>query len=192
MVSSRALFTLAVGAVAAQRLLETRVSARNEAALRAQGAREHASGQYVQMRLLHGSWLVAMLAEVWFFDRVFDARVAAVAASVFVVGQLLRAAAMHALGPRWTVKIITVPGESAVRRGVFAWIRHPNYLGVCLEIAALPLVHGAWITAVVYSVWNAWLLRSRIRAEEKALTLDAGYDAVMAGRPRFLPQWWSR
>jgi methyltransferase len=73
------------------------------------------------------------------------------------------------------VRIITLPGEGVVNTGVFSRLRHPNYLGVALEIAALPLVHGAWLTAVVASVLNALVLRARIRVEESALIKDANY-----------------
>jgi methyltransferase len=38
-----------------------------------------------------------------------------------------------------------------------------------LATVALPLVHTAWITALVFSILNVWLLRSRIDAENAAL-----------------------
>ena len=44
-------------------------------------------------------------------------------------------------------------------------------LAVVVEIAALPLVHSAWITAVVWSVANAILLRERVAVENAALDL---------------------
>ena len=50
---------------------------------------------------------------------------------------------------------------------------------------ALPLVHGAWLTAVVVHAGNAWLLRVRIRAEEQAL--GESWEHAFAGRPRFVP-----
>jgi methyltransferase len=41
---------------------------------------------------------------------------------------------------------------------------------VVVEGIALPLVHSAWLTAVVFTVLNAvLLLRHRIPAEERAL-----------------------
>ena len=35
------------------------------------------------------------------------------------------------------------------------------------EGVALPLVHTAWITALVFSLLNAWLLSTRIRVETR-------------------------
>ena len=40
-------------------------------------------------------------------------------------------------------------------------------------------MHTAWITAVVFSVLNAWLLRVRITAENAALTLAASAPAAV-------------
>lgn len=173
------LFTVLVLAVALQRLWEVRRSARHEARIVARGGREHAAGQMAWMRAIHTLWLGGMLAEAWIVRRTTPTWLLAVAAVAFVAGQALRLSAMHALGPRWTVKVMTVP-EPAVSSGVFRWLRHPNYIGVCLELAALPLLGGAYVTAIVASVANAVLLRRRIAAEEAALRAESSYDAVFA------------
>jgi methyltransferase len=64
---------------------------------------------------------------------------------------------------------MTVPGGSLVQRGIYQHIRHPNYLGVELEILAAPLVHSAYLTSAVFGAANLLLLRDRIRREEQAL-----------------------
>jgi methyltransferase len=46
---------------------------------------------------------------------------------------------------------------------------HPNYVAVVAEGVALPLVHTAWMTAVVFTVLNAGVLSVRIRLENQAL-----------------------
>lgn len=183
----RIAFTVLVLLVAVQRLAELRRSRRNEEVLRARGAREHAPEQMMPMRVLHAAWLVSMLVESWLFDRTRALAVAVPAILVVGLGQMLRRLAMRALGDRWNVKILTLPGAPPVAGGVFRRIRHPNYLGVVLEIAALPLVGGAWITAIVFSLANAVLLFFRIRAEEAALRADNDY-ARLSDRPRFVPR----
>ncbi len=185
---SRVAWTVLVVLVAAQRVWELRRSARNEARLRAMGGVEHAPGQMTWMRALHATWLAAMLAEVWLLDAPFIPALAVVATLVFGIGQGIRMMAIHELGPRWTVKIMTVPGEEAMTTGLFKYIRHPNYVGVVLEIAALPLIHGAFVTSTIWSVSNVMLLRARIRAEEAALRADAHYEQTQGARPRFLPR----
>lgn len=183
-----AAYVALVGAVAIQRMLEVRVSRLNEAELRARGGREHAPGQMPVMIALHTIWLVCALAEVLLLDRPFIAWLGLPALFVFCVGQTLRLLAITALASRWTVKIITVPDEPAVHAAIFRHVRHPNYLGVILEVAALPLVHTAWLTAVFFSIANGLLLKQRIRAEEKALCESSDYATCFEGRPRFLPK----
>ena len=61
--------------------------------------------------------------------------------------------------------MIVVPGAPRVTGGPYRWLPHPNYVAVVVEGFALPLVHSAWITALVFTVLNAALLRTRIRVE---------------------------
>jgi methyltransferase len=56
-----------------------------------------------------------------------------------------------------------------------------------VELLALPLVHTAWITAVVGSVAHVFVLRARIAAEDRVLLADADYAARMGHKPRFIP-----
>jgi methyltransferase len=74
-------------------------------------------------------------------------------------------------GGRWTTRIVVLPGAPLISAGPYRWLRHPNYLAVVLEIVSLPLVHTAWLTALVFSLLDGFLLRVRIRAEEEALGL---------------------
>jgi methyltransferase len=181
-------FVALVALVGVQRLWELDKSRVHELAILKAGGREHAPGQMAIMRALHGAWLVAMVVEVLALRRPFHAAIALSALIVFAVGQTLRTVAMRTLGNRWTVKIMTLPGIPPVEHGVYRWLRHPNYVGVALEIVALPLVHGAWLTCVCFTLANGALLRARILAEERALTLDSGYGALLVQRPRFLPR----
>lgn len=161
--------------LAIQRLLEVRVSQRHAAWLLQRGGREHAPHQYQIMKVLHSSWFVAMLLEIILLRRRLQRPLAMGAGLLFAVGQGLRYAAIRTLGRRWTARVVTVPGAPPVTRGIYRYVRHPNYLGVILEIAAAPLVHGAYWTAFLYSVANFFLLRARIRVEEEALGADNGY-----------------
>ena len=65
--------------------------------------------------------------------------------------------------------MVVLPGVPLVRRGPYRCLRHPNYLAVAVEVAALPLAAGAWRTALAFSLANGLLLAVRIRAEERAL-----------------------
>lgn len=174
---SEVAFTALLVLVAVQRLFEVRRSRWNEAALKTAGAREHAAWQMPVMATLHTLWLVGAGVEVWWRHPQVYPLLSVVALVMFACGQGLRIAAMRALGPRWTVRVMTLPRAQPVVAGVYRYFRHPNYAGVVLEIAALPLVHGAVWTTVAASAANAVLLTFRIRAEERALAEDNNYFA---------------
>jgi methyltransferase len=168
-VVTRLLFLGFVAALGLQRLFELRLSQRNERRMRLHGGREHAPETYRWIVALHAAWFAAMLLEVFAAERKFRPWLAASALGVFAGGQALRLTAIRTLGWRWSTRVMTVPGQVPVRHGIYRHLRHPNYLGVELEILAAPLVHSAYLTSAVFGAANALLLRDRIRREEQAL-----------------------
>jgi methyltransferase len=171
-VVTRLLFAGFVAALGLQRLFELRLSKRNERRIRLHGGREHAPETYRWIVFLHTIWLAAMLLEVLVRRPKFRPRLAALALGVFATGQALRLTAIRTLGWRWSTRIMTVPGEALVRHGLYRHVRHPNYLGVELEMLFAPLIHSAWLTSVTIGAANLFLLRDRIQREEQALEDD--------------------
>ncbi len=53
---------------------------------------------------------------------------------------------------------MTLPDMPVVDKGIYLYLRHPNWLGVILEIAALPLIHGSYLTAILFSLVIALLI----------------------------------
>jgi methyltransferase len=90
--------------------------------------------------------------------------------AVVALAQGLRWWCISVLGHQWNTRVIVVPGLPLVAAGPYRWLRHPNYVAVVAEGIALPLVHDAWITAIVFTLLNLPLLAVRISAEETALT----------------------
>ena len=152
--------------VGVQRLLELRLSRRNERRLRARGAVERGRGHYPFMVALHVLWLLSTAVEG---GRKPDAGLGRFALAAFLLVQPVRYWAISSLGDHWNTRILVVPGEKPVRRGPYRYINHPNYLVVVVEILALPLIFGARFTALVFSTLNAVLLVVRVREEERAL-----------------------
>ena len=72
-----------------------------------------------------------------------------------------------------------LPGAPVVEDGLFKYVRHPNYLGVVLEIAALPLIVGLWEFALIFSALNGIILYFRIKFEEAMLTEYCHYDKFL-------------
>ena len=162
-------FYLLVGFVILQRLLEVAYARSNERLMKQQGAIEAGAGHYKWIVLLHVLFFVSLIVEVEIWEPSYG-RGWLVFLVVFIVAQILRVWALASLGRFWNTKILVLPGAKKVNSGPYRWIPHPNYIVVAMEIAALPMIFGAWRTAIVFSIANALLLLLvRIPAEEKAL-----------------------
>lgn len=169
MVSSLWLYTALIALVGVERLIELRLSVRNAKWAFERGGVEVGQAHYRFMTVFHTLFLVACVAEPWLLDRPFVAPWGYVALGLAVLAQLLRYWAITTLGTRWNTRVIVLPEWEPVTGGPYRYFRHPNYVAVVLELLVLPLVHGAWVTALVFTVGNALLLRVRIRVEEEAL-----------------------
>jgi methyltransferase len=184
---TRLLYTALVVVVALGRLAELRIANRNFQSLVARGGMEAGAEHYRWMVLLHVLFLAACPLEVWLLDRPFIPALAAVMLVLLSLAALLRWWVISSLEGRWTTRVVVLPGMPPVTRGPYRFLRHPNYLAVIVEIFSLPLVHTAWLTALVFSLSNAVMLRVRIRAEEAALARASNYEAAFSGRPRLVP-----
>jgi methyltransferase len=185
---SRVLYTGLVVLVAVVRLLELAVSRRNIARLEARGAVEAGRSLYPWMVTVHAAFLIACVAEVWLLDRPFIPLLAAFALGLLAGAAALRFWVMATLGERWTTRVMVVPDAPPVVAGPFRRLRHPNYLAVVIEFMALPMVHTAWLTALLFSIADAAVLVRRIRTEEAALAAAGDYLAVIGDRPRLIPR----
>ena len=161
------LYVLLILAVAAERVVELVVSKRNLAWARSRGGREYGFGHYPFMVFLHTGLLVACVIEA--SHTAFIPALGWPMLALVLLAQALRWWCITTLGPRWNTRIVVVPGLPLVDRGLYRWMRHPNYVAVVIEGIALPLVHTAWVTATVFTVVNAGLLRVRISAENAAM-----------------------
>ena len=167
--SSQAWYVGLVAVVVVARGVELAVSERNRRWSMAQGGVESGAGHYPVMVLLHTGLLVGAVVEVLALDRPFLPWLGWPMLALLVASHGLRWWCISSLGRQWCTRIVVVPGRSAVTSGPYRFLRHPNYLAVVLEGIALPLLHTAWVTAAVFTVANAALLRVRIAAEEQAL-----------------------
>jgi methyltransferase len=167
---------------------EIALSRRHAAAALARGGIELGRGHLPAMVLLHAGLLAGCAAEVLLLGRPFVPPLAASMLALALLAQGLRYWAVFTLGPRWSVRVIVVPGEAVVAGGPYRFVRHPNYLAVVLEGIAVPMIHTAWVTALAFGVLDGAFLAVRIRCEERALADHLGGAAGLVGRPRFLPR----
>lgn len=170
--------------VSAHRLYEVWRSMRNMPALAARGAVERGHRQLAAFILLHSVYPLMLAYEVfWGGARPFPDPWPWLAGLGFVLAHALRAWAVAALGPYWSIRVLVVPGMRRVRHGPYRFLRHPSYLAVTAELFLVPLAFGAWRTAALVTVANVILLGIRIRTEERALAWATSAQPVGAGAP---------
>jgi methyltransferase len=154
----------------AERAAELLLSERNARRARAAGAVEAGRGHYPVMVAFHAALLAAWALEPVLLPRPWPGPAALAALAVAAVAQGLRWWAVATLGERWSTRILVRPGAPPVTGGPYRFLRHPNYVAVALEVAAVPLAGGAVLSAAAGSALNALLLLAvRIPAEEEAL-----------------------
>lgn len=185
MVTSRALYLAFLALFGLERLYELRLSRRNARAAFARGGVEVGRRHFRVMAALHLAFLACCALEVVWLGRAFPGALGFAALLAALCAQALRYWAIATLGRRWNVRVIVVPGEAPVTSGPYRFMRHPNYAAVILEMAAVPLIHGAFWTAALFSCANAAVIAVRIRAEERAL--GAAWSRAFADLPRLVP-----
>ena len=153
-----------IGLVAAQRLMELIVSSRNTEKLLGRGGHEVGRRHYPLFVILHFSWLATLLVAVE-----ADRSIHLPWLLLFLALQGARFWVVISLGEFWTTRIITVPHTPLIQHGPYRFCRHPNYVIVIGEIAALPLAFGAWGVMIIFSALNSLLLMHRIKVENAAL-----------------------
>jgi len=111
--------------------------------------------------LVHAGWL----AGLWL--RAYDSPVIPGYVAAFLVLQVGRYWVLATLGPRWTTRVIVLPGAPLIESGPYRLLRHPNYVIVAVELALVPLALGLPSTRWCLSSFTLALLccasRSRIR-----------------------------
>lgn len=162
-------YYLLVLAIAAERLAELVVARRNARWSMSNGGKEFGRDHYPAMVSMHALLLMSCVVETWSLGRPFIWWLGWPMLAVVALSTAVRWRCVTVLGRRWNPRLIVIPDAPLVRRGPYRWMRHPNYAAVAAEVAAVPLVHSAWLTAVVFSAANAAVLNVRIRAENAAL-----------------------
>lgn len=161
------MYYLLLLAIGIERLAELVVAKRHAKWAFAQGGKEYGREHYPAMVVIHTGLLAGCAFEA--FYRPFIPALGWTMLGLVVASQALRWWCVATLGRQWNTRVIVVPGLPLIDRGPYRWLKHPNYVAVVVEGFALPLVHTAWITAIAFTVLNAFVLFARIRSEDAAL-----------------------
>jgi methyltransferase len=160
-------YGLLIAAVAVERIAELVVSQRNLSWSRSHGGVEFGARHYPAMVALHTGLLVGCLLEA--MHRPFLPTLGWPMFAIVLAAQGLRWWCITTLGHQWNTRVVVIPDAARVTGGPYRFFSHPNYVAVIIEGIALPLVHTAWVTALAFTILNAFVLRTRIGVENAAL-----------------------
>jgi methyltransferase len=169
------------------RLIELRISRRNQRRLEKQGVRKIVEPHFRWMVITHAGVLAGAAAEVLLLHRPLIPSLAIVMTALLVFANALRWWVIRTLAEHWNVEVMASSRVGVVAAGPYRWVRHPNYVAVVIELFSLPMIHTAWITALAGTLANLEILRRRLRVEEGVLMADPAYRSAMGAKPRFLP-----
>lgn len=167
--SGYTVFTIVLILVAIERIVELFVSNRNLKWSFAQGGIEFGRSHYKYMVAIHVLLLGGALVEVWIFRPTLIPVLGWIMLSLAIASQVLRWWCITTLGKRWNTLVVIIPGMPLIKKGPYKWFKHPNYVAVVIEGFALPMVGFAWRTALIFTVLNVFVLRTRIKTENAAL-----------------------
>jgi methyltransferase len=147
-----------------QRGLEELHSARNTRRLLASGACEVGRNYYPVVAITHLAWIASIA-----FLVPPDAPISYPLIGAFLLLQIARYWVIGSLGRYWTHRIITIEDAPLVRKGPYAFMRHPNYAVTVIETLLLPMAFGAVALGIIMTaVWIA-VLRYKILLEDGTL-----------------------
>ena len=150
------------------RIGELILSRRNQIWLLQQGAIEYGQKHYPYIVALHVLFIISLIIE-------YSTKQTSSFSLFFLVLYFLLMAfkmlVIMSLGKFWNTKIYHISGFPLMKRGVYKYVKHPNYLIVIAEIAIIPLVFHLYFTAITFTVLNAIILSVRVKEENKVLKI---------------------
>jgi len=117
--------------------------------------------------------------------------VAALGWAAAIAAVALRLSVIASLRESWNVRALVPSDLRVVDGGPYRFIRHPNYVALGLEFLGLPIIGGAYVSALGLGLANAAVLRQRIAEEDALLMAIPAYRERMGGKPSFLPRPFS-
>jgi methyltransferase len=105
----------------------------------------------------------------------------------FIAVQPLRAWVLATLRERWNARGVVPSTMTVATSGPYAYVRHPNYSIVAVELFSLPAAFGLTKLGFIATAANAALLYPRIREEGELLMRLPGYEEHFGRLPLLVP-----
>ena len=146
------------------RFLEIYISKRNEHWLKERGAVEKERRKYKWLHLLHQLFFLSILTEWLFLDNSGTFNLF----SLFLVIVMIAGKLWCVLipGKFWTLKKLMLPGVLLFKRGPYKFIKEPYNVITLIQLFIIPLIFGAYITAMIFPLLNLLLMQVKMPERE--------------------------
>lgn len=171
-----------------QRISEMFVSKSNEEWLKEHYAVSEVNPrESVLMKLFHTMWFLSLIIEANIKNKLQPQFVSAFIYLILGGCLVVRFYTMEKLKQFWTIKILSISNQKIISDGLYRYIRHPNYLVVIIEFILIPFLLNAYITLIMFSILNAFILYRRIKLEEKVMSKNSNYNELFKNVRRLIP-----
>lgn len=153
-----------------QRITELIIAKSNEQWMKERGGIEKGQQHYKWFIYLHIMFFIFLIVEVIYSSHRVE-QLNRYLFLLFIVAQVTRVWCIYTLGRFWNTKVIVIPKLAIIKKGPYKYVKHPNYIIVAVELALIPLMFGAYLTALIFPILHIILIRIRVPIEEKALAI---------------------
>lgn len=161
-------FILFISFVVLLRIGELLLSKSNEKWLLQNGAVEYGQKHYPFIVALHVLFIVSLIFE-------YSMQPNPAFNLFFIIFYLVliafKAWVILSLGKFWNTRIYHIQNIPLVKKGLYRYIKHPNYLIVVAEIIVIPLIFNLYYTTTTFTLLNSAMLFIRIKEENTALQI---------------------
>jgi methyltransferase len=168
-----------VAAMIFSRILEMRISKKNEDILRKKFELNEILGkkEYFFVVIFHSAWFLSLFVELFINQEPLLCELHPILGLTLFLcllcAQVLRWESIRTLKENWTTKIFSYTGQHYLASGIYRYFKHPSYFAVAIEFIALPWLLQAYSTLFIFSFFNAFILRRRILAENFILRKES-------------------
>ena len=140
------------------------------------------------LHTLYGLIYVGAAVECFAWNRPVCWPVTVAGLVLYVAALLIRLTAIRTLGRFWSLHLEIRPEHQLITTGIYAWVRHPAYTAIMMEVVAIPLVANAYATLLV--ALGALLVRWYHEELEMIQKFRDAYVHYRQRVPAFLPVRW--
>ncbi len=145
------------------RIFELFLSFKNVKILKKEGAEEFYPQHYKFLVLFHIIFILYFLEKSLSYDDLNFLFV-----YFFFLVQVVRYKIIFDLGKYWTTRIYVLKNVPLIKKGIYRFIKHPNYMIVFLEVFIICIIFKDYTALLYFSNINLVLIFVRIYFEEKA------------------------